>query len=268
MQRHTISRLQTLVSSGTKDLVPKWDRQGILRVKVYDFALYANPSHLSATFSSPQLHDTAAARVHEAGSQALAEAQRPRSRRRLIFRRLPGHGLRSAVRTRAPAQPSLTSQVRAAAGDVSMSLYVRPARDLPLLMLRAEHGRILRRRMRAVGGSPDDPALQTLLSCFNAAALPVGVTRRGCVRRGSALLFSRSRSGRLCATADGAAVATVHSPKLCEAVFDLYLGEAPVCREAKAQARVALERMLGMHAAPSSAVAPSALPTRRLQVDV
>lgn len=266
MQQYTSSHLQTLISSGSKDIVPKWDRQGILRVKVYDFALYTNPSHVSATFSSQQLHETAAA--HEADSQALTEAQRPRSRRRLIFRRLPGYGLRGAASTRAPAQTSLTSQVRAAAGDVSMSLYVRPARDLPLLMLRAEHGRVLRRRMRAVGGSPDDPALRALLSCFNAAALPAGATRRGCVRRGSALLFSRSRSGRLCATADGAAVATVHSPKLCEAVFDLYLGEAPVCRKAKAQARAALERMLGMHVTPCAAGAPSTMPTRRLQVAV
>lgn len=51
------------------------------------------------------------------------------------------------------------------------------------------------------------------------------------------MVFSRSKSGNLTTTADGALVATVQSPKLCEAVFDLYLGSHPVCKKARDTAK-------------------------------
>ena len=51
------------------------------------------------------------------------------------------------------------------------------------------------------------------------------------------MVFSRSKSGNLTTTADGALVATVQSPKLCEAVFDLYLGQSPVCKKARDTAK-------------------------------
>lgn len=147
-----------------------------------------------------------------------------------------------------------------------MSLTVRPSRDLPLMMLRAEYSRILRRRMHAVGGSADDAALRTLLSYFNAQLLPARATRRGCIRRGCVILFSRAQSGHLRTTADGAPIATVHSPKLCEAVFDLYLGEQPVCQSAKDEAREALERMLRTRRAPGAASLRPAVPSSPLQL--
>ena len=163
------------------------------------------------------------------------------------------------------ASQGLTDRVRAASDQVEMSLCVRPARDLPLLMLRSEYSRILRKRMHAVGGSPEDPGLRTLLSYFKAAALPAAAMRRGCVRRGTVMVFSRSRSGWLRATAAGTPVATVLSPKLCEAVFDLYLGEAPVCARAKAEARTAFEALIGIQHA---AVPLAAVPSHRLLLGV
>lgn len=173
-------------------------------------------------------------------------------------------GRRRSRRAQAAAQAGLTDRVRAATGQVEMSLCVRPARDLPLLMLRSEYSRILRKRMHAVGGSQDDAALRTLLSYFNAAALAPTATRRGCVRRGTVVVFSRSRSSHLRATAEGVPIATVHSPKLCEAVFDLYLGASPVCPGAKAEAHAALESMLGAQHTATAAPLTAAVSSRAL----
>lgn len=58
------------------------------------------------------------------------------------------------------------------------------------------------------------------------------------------MVFSRSKSGNLTTTADGALVATVQSPKLCEAVFDLYLGKSPVCKKARDIAKEKYEGMV------------------------
>lgn len=51
------------------------------------------------------------------------------------------------------------------------------------------------------------------------------------------MVFSRSKSGMLTTTADGALITTVQSSKLCEAVFDLYLGSNPVCKKARDTAK-------------------------------
>ncbi len=46
---------------------------------------------------------------------------------------------------------------------------VRASRNLPLALMKGEYERILRRRLTAVGGSPDDAALQEMLSSFRHA---------------------------------------------------------------------------------------------------
>ena len=43
---------------------------------------------------------------------------------------------------------------------------VRASRNLPLALMKGEYERILRRRLAVVGGSPDDGALQEMLSSF------------------------------------------------------------------------------------------------------
>lgn len=278
-----LSPLKALISAGSKDLSSKWGRKGLLRVKIYDFALYVNPRHVSASVTSHRRQDRSGApHAHpqpRCSCNDTTSDTEQRSRRFSFALRRPAladhhhpqstHACICSPPTRRQHQQpvvqstALTDRVRAATPQVEMSVCVRTARDLPLLMLRAEYTRILRRRMNAVGGSPDDAALRALLSYFRASALPQAATRRGCVRRGTVMQFSRARSGHLCATANGAPVATVHSPKLCEAVFDLYLGDAPVCGEAKAQAHVALEHMLGTHDAPSAPTFTPRLPSRR-----
>lgn len=45
-------------------------------------------------------------------------------------------------------------------------LRVRAARNLPIMLLVREYEHILKRRLRVVGGSPDDPALQQMLDTF------------------------------------------------------------------------------------------------------
>ncbi|KAK9816223.1 hypothetical protein WJX74_001914 [Apatococcus lobatus] len=53
--------------------------------------------------------------------------------------------------------------------DVSMSLMVRAARNLPIPILAKEYERILKRRLQIVGGSPNDAALSSMLECFKYA---------------------------------------------------------------------------------------------------
>ncbi len=43
---------------------------------------------------------------------------------------------------------------------------VRASRALPIRLLAGEYERILRRRLAAVGGSPDDAGLARMLTCF------------------------------------------------------------------------------------------------------
>jgi hypothetical protein len=102
--------------------------------------------------------------------------------------------------------------------------------------MRAEYQRILQKRMRGVGGSVDDPSLAELMRYFDDQLLPSGTTRRGCVRKGTVLHFSRARDGKLTAVANGVRLTTVQSTKLCEAVFDLYLGQQPVSKQARSDA--------------------------------
>ena len=53
------------------------------------------------------------------------------------------------------------------------------------------------------------------------------------MRKGTLLVFKRESGGRLRARANDHDLADVSSSKLCQAVFDLYLGDQPVSRKAK-----------------------------------
>jgi hypothetical protein len=70
---------------------------------------------------------------------------------------------------------------------------VRASRGLPLRLMAAEYERILKRRLRIVGGSPDDPALGQLLAVFRCVSkemqacsiLPKAFTQQRCGGIGS-----------------------------------------------------------------------------------
>ena len=65
---------------------------------------------------------------------------------------------------------ALTTELRDSQ-DIEMALMVRASRNLPILLLAKEYERILRRRLRVVGGLPSDPALHTMLNTFRWALL-------------------------------------------------------------------------------------------------
>jgi hypothetical protein len=230
LARHLRS-LQELATTGSKQWGSWWDGRGLLRVKIYDFAVYANPRHV-ASFA----RGGGVAIAPEATGRDLAPVARVPLRALLLLRPRRSGGRRGS-------SASLAARVR---GDarVEMSLLVRPARDLPLLLLRSEYKRILQKRIKALGGDPSDTALATMMGFFSADALPAGSTRRGCFRKDSTLHICRSRGGRLTAAVDGTHLATVESAALCAAVFDLYLGDAPVCRKAQARASARLHQMV------------------------
>lgn len=129
--------------------------------------------------------------------------------------------------------------------DIDMSLMVRASRNLPIKLLAKEYERILRRRIVKVGGSQTDEALVNLLHTFKEENLPESVKQGGSVKKGTLLAFIKHGSSSMTAKADGKTLATVSSPKLCQAVFDLYLGDQPVSTESRAAAGTAVMGMMG-----------------------
>src|SRR4051794_8540111 len=113
---------------------------------------------------------------------------------------------------------------------------VRASRNLPIRLVAGEYERILRRRMVRVGGSPDDAGLQRVLDMFKEETLPASIKAGSSVRKGTVLTFSRDNTGRLFAKANDCVLGSVVSPKLCHAIFDLYLGDQPVSRKARSVA--------------------------------
>jgi len=123
-----------------------------------------------------------------------------------------------------------------------MSLVMVTARRLPLETVGREVGGLLQRRLRKVGGSPEDPALAEMLAGFTRpdALPPECLAGGGLLRKRSTVTFAR-RGGRLrtsVARAGGAPDVTVseaRSPDVCAAFFDTYLGSDPVHAGARRQ---------------------------------
>lgn len=126
-----------------------------------------------------------------------------------------------------------------------MSLMVRASRNLPIKLLAKEYERILRRRIVKVGGSVTDIALAQMLNTFKEENLPASVKQGGSVKKGTLLAFVKHGPESLTAKANGQPLVTVRSPQLCQAVFDLYLGDQPVSVESRAAAGSAVMGMMG-----------------------
>ncbi|KAG2449579.1 hypothetical protein HYH02_005112 [Chlamydomonas schloesseri] len=211
--------LQHLLATGSRQWGSNswWDGRSMLKVKIYDFAVYADTTKAREVLRSSL--PAAGALVARSGSGSCA-----------------GSG------------GSPTDLLVPPSSGVGLSLTIRASRNLPLPLLGAEFERILQRRHEKAGGRPDDPALRELLSYFSRERLPAHVVVGGgpgsgsepAVRKGAAITFSRSSSGELVTEAGGALLGRVRSPALAEALFDLYLGEQPVSKKAKAAATTAL----------------------------
>ena len=74
--------------------------------------------------------------------------------------------------------------------------------------------------------------------------LPSGVIDGNSVRKGAVLTFTKDTEGHLTAKANNDELLTVRSPKLGQAIFDLYLGDNPVSRKAKLTAGQAASEMI------------------------
>ncbi len=63
--------------------------------------------------------------------------------------------------------------------------------------------------------------------------LPESIKSGKSVKKGTVLVFTRDQAGHLCAKADQHDLITVQSKPLCDAIFDLYVGDQPVSKKAK-----------------------------------
>ncbi|GLC47512.1 hypothetical protein PLESTB_001805100 [Pleodorina starrii] len=238
-----------------------WDGRGLLRVKIYDFAIYADPAKAAHALRSAAESSAGGSRIGRqlgCGGDAAASSS----------------GSSSGGGGGGCASDLLVSP----SSRVDMSLTIRACRNLPLHMLSQEFERVLQRRHEKAGGRPDDPALQELLSYFSRERLPehvvvlspahntpasasssansasssddpttISSSSSSCssggdasVRKGATITFSRSPCGSLVTEAGGRVLGVVHSPALATALFDLYLGDQPVSKRAKAAAGAAL----------------------------
>jgi hypothetical protein len=194
-----------------------------LQVKIYEFALYLDAKQAKGSQLSKQHVATALPQPQLQPSQLQQQPSAP----------LPD-----------PKQLDAFAGSLRSARDIDMSLVVRASRGLPLRLMAAEYERILKRRLRIVGGSPDDPALGQLLAVFRDDRLPEGMVRNGNVQKDSVLTFTRAGNGRVTAAANGTELTTVNSPAFAAAVFDLYVGDQPVSSEARTTALLAAQRMI------------------------
>lgn len=127
--------------------------------------------------------------------------------------------------------------------DVNLTLIVKVSRNLPLGMMTREYERILKRRLKAAGADPNDPALCAVLDAFR-QSLPDTVRAGRSIKKGTLLTFSRRQGKMLTAKAGADVLRSVESAELCEAVFDLYLGKNPVSKSAVHQATRRLTTLL------------------------
>jgi Chalcone isomerase like len=284
---------QDLTAVGSKQWGSWWDGRGLLKVKIYDFALYTNAQSLRAVRSTsatqatssslpPVLDGSSAAPDADAAPRQpptlaqqpmFASAQQARTPRAFTAdapddgegdtsddetaqpgRRRRRQARRAARRERRQARADAKDFCKSIGEDnaVEMSLCVRPARDIPLGILRSEYQRILKKRLKSLGGDPEDPSLSKMMKYFDPAELPSAATRGRCIRKGTPIHFSRTKKGALTAVAAGETLATVESDKLCAAVFDLYLGDMPVSKKAKESAGQAFHSMLQDQSQPLS----------------
>jgi len=148
------------------------------------------------------------------------------------------------------AELKVTQGIRDSA-DVEMSLMVRASRNLPIMLLTNEYKRILERRLQVVGGNKGDPALRAMLEKFSEQALPEDIKKGGSVKKGTVIAFARDSKGGVRAWANGHDLVEVQSEKLAQAVFDIYLGDTVVCKNARRQAGDNFIKMLGQEELPA-----------------
>ncbi|KAF6255920.1 hypothetical protein COO60DRAFT_164720 [Scenedesmus sp. NREL 46B-D3] len=295
-------RPQQLLTVGSRNWGNWWDGRGLLRVKIYDFAIYVDgeqaerfvPTVFSSSSSSsssgsggatPSLLNSATAVTGEQQQQPRGMLQRLQQLRSQHQHR-DGAGSGPAAAPHAAASSSSSSSSSSSGGAqvdqlpdlltsrrsaVAMSLILRAARDVPLQLLSEEYEKVLKRRLARAGGSASDAAaLQQLLASFTdqhrlppavragssssgsagagvseleAAAPAGGGASGGSVAKGAMLVFERSGDGAVTARVGPHVLGAVHSPKLAEALFDLYLGDQPVSKSAKDAAAQTLSRI-------------------------
>eukprot|EP00887_Chlorella_sp_A99_P000590 scaffold17.g590.t1 len=137
----------------------------------------------------------------------------------------------------APRGPAVPADVLVRRStDIDTTLTVVASRNLPVALVSREYRRILRRRLQHVGGSTDDPALQTILAAFRVDRLPRSIMAGSSVRKGTTLEFRMGADGSIVARADGQTLAAVRSADLVAAVKHLYIGASPVDKRAAATA--------------------------------
>lgn len=107
-------------------------------------------------------------------------------------------------------------------------------------------------RLKAVGGDPKDAALQQMLDSFKHERIPKDLLDGGSVRKGTVMTFTKDQQGGVIARANDHELATVQSPKLAAAIFDIYLGEPCVSKESRlAAGKGVVNMMAGTHSSPS-----------------
>ncbi|MEW5297855.1 MAG: hypothetical protein WDW36_001034 [Sanguina aurantia] len=252
-----------LLTVGTK----QWGARA-LGVRIYDFAIWIDPKQAhqqlnkAAGTSSSSLHSSHSDSVEPENSSFMAwfnAAQQQEQEHPVSWLQQSLHSffqLPASTALQQDDSPDLGSAPSGAGGrqrfaslqavkGVDMSLTIRAARNLPTHMLTDEFHKCLKRRHATMGGHSSDPALQQIQRIFCPQQMPASSTTDGgaAVLSGACITFERRSGSELHAFANGLSMGSVSSEKLCDALFDLYLGKQPVSPGAKAAADETLRRL-------------------------
>jgi hypothetical protein len=271
---------QQLLAAGTR-LWGGWlSSSGLCKVRIYDFALYADTDaarrvHAPFQSNNPHHHNQQQQPSALPILNMFAMLQRPPL--------LPPTTTNAATSTLTAPPPSpetpttgplLVAERLLHSPDIPVSVVLRTCRSLPTQAVLSEYEGVLRRRLQRAGHDPQDPALHQLLhqlhqgasqrqqqhlhntSSSDSDSSSDSTDSRGAkgsssssssgshLAKGTIIHFQRLPGGRLAAAVDGLPVASVVSPALCTAFFSTYLGQEPVSEEARSAAGQSLLALL------------------------
>eukprot|EP01025_Chloroclados_australasicus_P062631 TRINITY_DN8227_c0_g1_i1.p1 TRINITY_DN8227_c0_g1~~TRINITY_DN8227_c0_g1_i1.p1 ORF type:complete len:372 (-),score=8.16 TRINITY_DN8227_c0_g1_i1:549-1532(-) len=176
-----------------------WDGRNMLKVDLYDFALYLDSKQVQqASHSVPNID---------------------RSTQQLI--------------TTSP--------------KISMTLMLRAQRPLPVSLLQKELGEILSRRLEKFNNflplSRRPSSLEGFLKLLMIDNIPSHCLKGTSLLKGTTVAFQREDNGKLTLRCGQTCLGSVQGVDVSNALFDLYLGDQPVCARARTRVAQSVQRM-------------------------
>eukprot|EP01024_Parvocaulis_polyphysoides_P016744 TRINITY_DN17438_c0_g1_i2.p1 TRINITY_DN17438_c0_g1~~TRINITY_DN17438_c0_g1_i2.p1 ORF type:complete len:274 (+),score=17.06 TRINITY_DN17438_c0_g1_i2:519-1340(+) len=117
--------------------------------------------------------------------------------------------------------------------SVPMTLMLRAQRPLPVSILQKELGEVLSRRIVQVSRSEGDSGLNRFLKMLQIDNIPIHCLNGQNLTKGTTVAFQRDVDGKLTLRCGSRSLGQLQGVPVTAALFDLYLGDQPVCKKAR-----------------------------------